>query len=100
MSAQPIAYEDPLDPEVIYRDLPERERALFAREYRERAHAAAEHLSGYRDLKDFLHNWSLVVVAANQPGYYEAVAEAAAGTGETYSFTDKLITERARRGVN
>jgi hypothetical protein len=97
MSAQPIHEEDPLDPEVIYRDLPERERPLFAREYREHVHAAAEHLSGYRDLKNFLHGWSLIVVATNRPGYYEAIEDAKAGRGGSHPFGEVIARERTRR---
>jgi hypothetical protein len=35
MSAEPIQVDDPNDPEVILRDLPERERAEFLRQYHE-----------------------------------------------------------------
>lgn len=97
MSAQPIHEEDPLDPEVIYRDLPERERPLFVKEYRRRAQAAADHLNRYRVLKDFLHTWSLIVVATNRPGYYEAMEDTSPGVAGPPEFEDLFARERARR---
>ena len=39
MSAGPVRDEEPSDPEVILRDLPERERAEFLRQYHEAVEA-------------------------------------------------------------
>lgn len=53
MFAEPVRAEDPDDPEVILRDLPERERAEFLRQYREAVEAveAAQDPAGYRQLR-------------------------------------------------
>jgi hypothetical protein len=50
MSAELVQVEDPNDPEVILRDLPERERAQFLRRYHEAVDAAHD-LAGYRQLQ-------------------------------------------------
>jgi hypothetical protein len=42
MSAEPAQVEDPNDPEVILRDLPEQERAEFLRQYHRAVDAAHE----------------------------------------------------------
>jgi hypothetical protein len=73
MTAQPT--EDPADPLVILRDLPEREREEFLRQYH-RAVDAAHDPAGYQQLRRLLHVWSLTAVAAQQPGYYEELAAA------------------------
>jgi hypothetical protein len=49
MSAEPVEVDDPNDPEVILRDLPERERAEFLRQYHGAVDAACDlagHCSG------------------------------------------------------
>ena len=66
MTAQPV--EDPSDPLVILRDLPERKREEFLRRYH-LAVDAAHDPAGYERLHRMLHVWSLIVVAASQPGY-------------------------------
>ena len=40
MSAEPVHDEDPADPEIILRDLPEQERAQFLSQYHEAVDAA------------------------------------------------------------
>jgi hypothetical protein len=70
MSAELVQVEDPNDPQVILRDLPERERAQFLRQYHE-AVAAAHDLAGYRQLQRMLHAWRLTVIATSRAGYYE-----------------------------
>jgi hypothetical protein len=77
--AQPM--EDPADPLVILRDLPEREREEFLRQYHQAVDAAHD-LAGYQRLRRLLHVWRLTAVAAGQPGYYEELAAARAGTVE------------------
>jgi hypothetical protein len=73
MSAQPIHEEDPLDPSVILRALPEREHNDFLQQYREAlAHAAADDLIAYRKLKILLHAWNIRARIVSAPGYYEA----------------------------
>jgi Family of unknown function (DUF6247) len=70
MSAEPVQVEDPNDPEVILRDLPERERGQFLRQYHEVVDAAHDP-AGYRRLQQFLHAWRLTVIATSRAGYYE-----------------------------
>ena len=82
MFAEPVRAEDPDDPEVILRDLPERERAEFLRQYRE-AVEAAQDPAGYRQLQRLLHAWRLTAFATSQPGYYEELAAVRNGTAQT-----------------
>ena len=87
VTAQPT--EDPADPLVILRDLPEREREEFLRQYH-RAVDAAHDPAGYQQLRRLLHVWSLTAVAAGQSGYYEELAAARAGTAATVPVTDAI----------
>ena len=87
MTAQPI--EDPRDPLVILRDLPERERAEFLRQYHAAVDAAHDP-AGYEQLRRLLHAWSLTVVAVSQPGYYEELAAVRAGTSATLPVTEVI----------
>lgn len=82
MSAEPVHVEDPSDPEVILRDLPERERAEFLRQYHEAVDAAHEP-TDYRRLRSLLHAWQLTVAASRQPGYYEELKAVRDGTAQT-----------------
>lgn len=95
MSAQPVHQEDPRDPEVILRDLPERERPEFLRQY-EAAVDEAHHPAGYKKLQRLLHAWSLVVVATNQPGYYEELEAVRSGAAETIPIEDVVPDWPAR----
>jgi hypothetical protein len=72
MAAAPLpdVPEDREDPAVIVRDLPVLERGNFLDQYREAVEEAADP-AGYRRLREFLHAWSLAVIATNSPGYYE-----------------------------
>ncbi|WP_285707087.1 DUF6247 family protein [Microtetraspora sp. NBRC 16547] len=97
MSAQPVHEDDPQDPQTILWGLPERERDEFLRQYRAAVEAARDDVAQYAALRLLLHRWSLVVVAANQPGYYEAVRDAKAGTGRYVPLEEALAAERARR---
>jgi hypothetical protein len=100
MSAQPVHYgpEDPRDPQVILAGLPERERETFLRQYRDTVHTMADDLEGgYRRYQALLRHWAAAVIATNQPGYYEAMAEAKAGRGRTYDFFEAIEAEKARR---
>lgn len=85
--------EDPRDPQVILARLPAREREFFLQRYREKAQAAVDDVAGFKQLQAFLHHYSLVAVATNKPGYYEAIEEAKAGTGVTYPI-EEVIAER------
>ena len=87
MTAQPV--EDPSDPLVILRDLPEREREEFLRQYH-LAVDAAHDPAGYERLRRMLHVWSLTVVAASQPGYYEELAALRDGTAPTVPVTEAI----------
>jgi Family of unknown function (DUF6247) len=73
VTAQPT--EDPADPLVILRDLPKPEREEFLRQYHQAVDAAHDP-AGYQSLRRLLHVWSLTVIAAGQPGYYEELAAA------------------------
>jgi Family of unknown function (DUF6247) len=88
-------HQDPLDPERILRELPERERENFLSQYRE-ALDGAQDPAGWKHLRRVLRLWSWMVIAANQPGYYEARAQALAGTGEGMLLEDYI---RLRRGA-
>jgi hypothetical protein len=93
VTAQPT--EDRTDPLVILRDLPEREREEFLRQYQQAVDAAHDP-AGYQRLQRLLHVWSLTEVAAGQPGYYEELAVARAGTITTVPVTD-VIPDWAER---
>jgi len=101
MTAQPI--EDPSDPLVILRDLPEREHDEFLRQYHAAVDAAHDP-AGYEQLRRFLHVWSLAVVATNQPGYYDELAAVRDGTALTVplasavpDWTERLTTAKDQR---
>jgi uncharacterized protein DUF6247 len=87
VTAQPT--EDPADPLVILRDLPEREHEEFLRQYHQAVDAAYDPAS-YQQLRRLLHVWSLTAIAAGQPGYYEELAAARAGTATTVPVTDAI----------
>jgi len=82
MSAEPVRDEDPSDPEVILRDLPERERAEFLRQYHQAVEAARDP-AGYGRLRRLLHTWRLIAIATSQPGYYEALKAVRDGVART-----------------
>jgi Family of unknown function (DUF6247) len=103
MSAEPVHVEDPDDPEVILRDLPERERAQFLRQYHEAVDAAHDP-AGYRQLRRLLHAWRLTVIATGQPGYYEELDAVRTGTARTAraeeaipGWQERLAAARAQR---
>ena len=87
VTAQPM--EDPADPLVILRDLPEREREEFLRQYH-RAVDAAHDPAGYQQLRRLLRVWSLTAIAVGQPGYYEELAAVCAGMATTVPVTDAI----------
>ena len=74
---------------MILRDLPEREHEEFLRQYHQAVDAAHDP-AGYRHLRRLLHVWSLTAIAAGQPGYYEELAAAHAGTAITVPVTDAI----------
>jgi Family of unknown function (DUF6247) len=87
MTAQPMEY--PSDPLVILRDLPEREREEFIRQYH-LAVDAAHDPAGYEQLRCMLRVWSLTVVAVSHPGYYEELAAVRDGTAPTVPVTEAI----------
>ncbi|HET9079147.1 MAG TPA: DUF6247 family protein [Trebonia sp.] len=95
MIAQPT--EDPADPLVILSDLPAPEREEFLRQYRQAVDTAHDPAS-YQLLQRLLHAWSLTAVAAGQPGYYEELAAARAGTATTVPVTD-VVPDWAERAA-
>ncbi len=82
MSAEPVQVEDPDDPVVILRDLPEQERGQFLRQYREAVDVAHDPV-GYRQLRQLLHAWRLTVIATSRAGYYEELEAVRSGTART-----------------
>jgi hypothetical protein len=95
MSAEPVHVEDPEDPEVILRDLPEQERAEFLRQYHEAVDAAHDPV-GYRRLRSLLHTWRLTVAATRQPGYYEELTAVRNGTARTMPAEEAIPGWRER----
>jgi hypothetical protein len=81
MSAQPAEHQvDPLDPERILAELPDRERANFLAAYREALDGARDP-AGWGQLQRVLRLWSGMVIATNRPGFYQAQEAALTGTG-------------------
>ena len=87
MTAQPT--EDPTDPLVILRELPEREREEFLRQYHQAVDAAHDP-AGYQQLRRLLHVWNLTAIAASNPGYYEELAAVQAGTATMVPVTEAI----------
>jgi Family of unknown function (DUF6247) len=87
VTAQPT--EDRSDPLVILRDLPEREHEEFLRQYHQAVDAAHDP-AGYQQLRRLLHVWSRTAIAARQPGYYEELTAARAGTATTVPVTEAI----------
>jgi hypothetical protein len=84
-----LQHQDPLDPERILRELPERERENFLSQYRE-ALDGAHDPAGWKHLQRVLRLWSWMVIAASQPGYYQAREQALARTGEGMLLEDHI----------
>ena len=82
MSAESAEVDDPNDPAVIFRDLPERERAEFLRQYHEAVDAERDPVA-CRQLQRLLHAWRLTVIATSQVGYYEELAAVQSGRAQT-----------------
>jgi hypothetical protein len=87
MAAQPL--EDPSDPLVILRELPDDERAEFLRQFH-RAADAAHDPAGYEQLRRTLHVWSLATIAVNRDGYQEELAAVRDGTAATTPLTEAI----------
>ena len=87
VTAQPT--EDPADPLVILRDLPEREHEEFLRQYHQAVDAAHDP-AGYQQLRRLLHVWSLTAVAAGEAGYYEELTAARAAMATTVPVTEAI----------
>jgi hypothetical protein len=77
-----------VDPLVNLRDLPEREREEFLRQYQ--TVNAAHDPAGYRRMRSLTHVWGLTAIAAREPGYYEELAAACAGTATTAPITNAI----------
>lgn len=95
MSADPVQVEDPNDPAVILRDLPEQERTEFLRQYHEAADAAHDP-AGYRGLQRLLHAWRLTVIASSQVGYYDELEAVRNGTAHTIPADDAIADWQER----
>jgi Family of unknown function (DUF6247) len=97
MSAQPVEHhEDPCDPQVILRSLPERERSVFLTDYRQAVDTAHDP-AGYRVLRQKLEMWATKVkilerVLEQNPDYYEELDASRQallnGTGPTVPIED------------
>src|ERR1700677_1800486 len=87
--------EDPLDPQWILRELPDRERANFLTAYREALDGARDP-AGWGQLRRVLRLWSGVVIAANRPGFYEAQETALTGTGGGMLLEDYIRLRRTQ----
>ena len=74
---------------MILKDLPQPEREEFLRQYHQAVDFAHDP-AGYQHLRRLLHVWSLTAIAAGQPGYYEELAAARAGTAMTVPVTDAI----------
>ena len=103
MSAGPVQVEGPNDPEIIFRGLPEQERAEFLRQYHEAVDAAHDP-AGYRRLQRLLHAWRLTVIATSRAGYYEELEAVRGGTARTRpavevipDWQERLAAARAQR---
>jgi hypothetical protein len=103
MAAELVQDEDPNDPEMILRDLPEQERPQFLRQYHEAVDAAHD-LAGYRSLRRLLHAWRLTAIATKTDGYYEELDAVRSGSAQTVPAEDaipgwheRLAAVRARR---
>jgi hypothetical protein len=100
MSAQPIEYEDPQDPQVILRVLPEAQRPVFLAQYRDAVLAAAEP-AGYKELTRVLKGWAHIAWTFTQPGYRESVdadvAAFKAGTLRSVPFDEAIAAELYHR---
>jgi Family of unknown function (DUF6247) len=96
MSAQPAEHpQDPLDPQRIVRELPDRERANFLAAYREALDGARDP-AGWGHLRRVLRLWSGMVIAANRPGFYEAQEAALTGTGGGMLLEDYIRLRRTQ----
>src|SRR5262249_22016076 len=84
MSAEPVPPEDPNDPLVILRDLPERERPEFLRQYHSAVDAAHDP-AGYHPLRRCLPPGRRTATGPRQPGYYEELDAARRGAARTVS---------------
>jgi len=103
VSAEPAQHEDPNDPELILRDLPEQERAQFLRQYHEAVDAAHDPV-GYQQLQLLLRAWRLTVIATRQPGCYEELEAMRRGTARSVpadeaipGWEERLAAARAQR---
>ncbi len=95
MSAQPAEHhEDPLDPQRILRELPDRERTNFLAAYREALDGARDP-AGWGQLRRVLRLWSGMVIAVNRPGFYQA-QEALTGTGGGMLLEDYIRLRRTQ----
>ena len=89
MSVEPTQVEDPSDPDVILRHLPEQERGQFLRQYNEAVDATHDP-AGYWRLRQLLHAWRLTVIATSRVGYYEELEAVRSGTAHTTSAEDAI----------
>ena len=95
MTAQPVAHDDPLDPERIAADLPESEREPFLAEYR-RLLTQAIDPGGWPELTRYLRLMRAHADMAAEPEYWEARERARSGAGNWVSLEDCI---RERRGA-
>jgi hypothetical protein len=88
--AELVQDEDPNDLEVVLRDLPERERAQFLRQYQTVVDVAHDP-AGYRQLQRLLHAWRLTVIATSRVGYYDEIDAVRDGTAQTVAAEEVIL---------
>lgn len=89
----PSEREDPLDPLLIVRMLPEQERDRFLARYRE-ALAQASDPAGWQYLRRALRLWRMRAEALMRPGFAEAEEAALSGTGGGMFLDDAIRRHR------
>jgi hypothetical protein len=95
MSAELAEYqEDPLDPQRILLELPDRERGGFLAAYREALDGARDP-AGWGQLRRVLRLWSAMAIATHRPGFYEAQEAALRGTGGGMLLEDYIRMHRS-----
>jgi hypothetical protein len=95
VSAQPVEQDDPLDPQRILRELPERERAEFLAAYQEAVDGAHDP-AGWKNLTRVLRVWHAMAIATNRPGFYDRQEAALNGTGDGVLLEEAIELYRPR----
>jgi hypothetical protein len=84
-----VPHDDPLDPQRIISELPDREHAGFLAAYREALDGARDP-AGWANLTRTLRAWKAIAAAAARPGFYKAQETALARSGPGMLLEDYL----------